>query len=185
MVTGIDSLVLMSGGIDSAACAHFLKRTGHNVRALFLNYGQRAARAEEVAAKKLSSELGLTLSTAVATVGRSFGPGEIVGRNAYLIIAAMLCGSCEGTGSIALGIHSGTEYYDCTPAFVTLIDRLVAEHTDGRRRVIAPFLAWTKGAVLNYYVEAGLRLHDAYSCEAGELPPCGTCLSCKDRALLG
>ena len=35
--------VLMSGGINSAACAHFLRRQGFVVDAIFLDYGQLAA----------------------------------------------------------------------------------------------------------------------------------------------
>ena len=45
-----DATVLMSGGIDSAACAHLLAWQGNAinaVNAVFINYGQAAAAAEE------------------------------------------------------------------------------------------------------------------------------------------
>lgn len=181
MTCATDALVLFSGGIDSTACAHFLLGKGYRVSALFVDYGQKAATAESTAAKELSSMLGITLQTMTLVGQQSYGAGEITGRNAFLVFSAMLGGFCVGTGSIALGIHSGTPYYDCTPAFVSAIDRLVGEYTDGRRRVIAPFLLFTKRDILHYYIKQGLPLEKAYSCEAGEIPPCGTCLSCLDR----
>ncbi|MCH8116900.1 MAG: 7-cyano-7-deazaguanine synthase [Proteobacteria bacterium] len=33
---------LLSGGVDSTACTHFLLKTGFDVEALFVEYGQRA-----------------------------------------------------------------------------------------------------------------------------------------------
>lgn len=181
---GTDALVLFSGGIDSAACAHFLSRNGHRVRALFIDYGQKAATPERAAAQKLSSTLNVVLETInISTIG-SFGAGEIEGRNAFLIFSAMICGFCRGTGPIALGVHDGTPYYDCTPAFIAAADRLVAEYTDGRRRVVAPFLSWTKRRILDYFIDEGLPVENAYSCEAGRVPPCGSCLSCRDRRSL-
>jgi len=175
---------LFSGGIDSAACVHFLLKKGQRVRALFIDYGQKAATPERAAAQRLSLNLKVELDIITVPTGASFGAGEIKGRNAFLIFSAMLGGFCTGTGPIALGVHDGTPYYDCTPAFIDAIDRLVAEYTDGRRRVIAPFLKWNKRTILNYFVSEGLPVDSTYSCEAGEVPPCGLCLSCRDRRSL-
>jgi 7-cyano-7-deazaguanine synthase len=176
-----DTLVLFSGGIDSTACAHFFLKRGDEVRALFIDYGQKAAKAELTAAKDLSSDLRLTLCMMAIAGNQAYGPGEISGRNAFLIFSAMLGGYCTGNGTIVLGIHSGTPYYDCSSAFVNSIDRLVREYTDGCRRVVAPFLDSTKRDILAYCAEQALSLQRTYSCEAGEIPPCGRCLSCQDR----
>jgi 7-cyano-7-deazaguanine synthase len=176
-----DALVLFSGGIDSTACVHLLLESGHDVRPLFVDYGQKAAWAELAAARELVSEFSLVLYTMTVKNEVAYGPGEIAGRNAFLIFSAMLGGFCSGNGSIALGIHFGTPYYDCSPAFIGSIDRLVREYTDGCRRVVAPLLNFTKRDILAYCIERGLPLERTYSCEAGEVPPCGKCLSCQDR----
>jgi 7-cyano-7-deazaguanine synthase len=118
------------------------------------------------------------------TMDRSFGIGEIRGRNAFLIFACMLDSDCKGTQAIALGIHAGTAYYDCSPAFLSTIGRLVAEYTDGCTRVLAPFIDWTKQEIFSYCVDKGIPVDVSYSCEAGEMPPCGLCLSCRDRRML-
>jgi 7-cyano-7-deazaguanine synthase len=175
--------VLLSGGIDSAACAHFLKCSGDEVRAIFVDYGQAAAAPEERAAVSLSRRIGIPIELISARSEMSLGAGEIKGRNGFLVLTA-LCLSQISSGCIILGVHSGTRYYDCSPAFCSIIDRIVAEYTDGSVRVLAPFLNWTKRHILDYYRDSGLPVELAYSCEIGVIPPCGHCLSCQDRRLL-
>src|SRR6266481_5119588 len=138
----MNTIVLFSGGIDSGACAHYLAREMHEVHPLFVDYGQKAATPEAAAARKLSSALGFTLHSFKMTASRSFGAGEIKGRNAFLVFSAILSEVYKEPCTIALGIHSGTPYYDCTAAFLESIDRLVAEQSDGSARVVAPFLSW-------------------------------------------
>ncbi len=177
------ALVLLSGGIDSAACAHLLGKQGHLVSGLFIDFGQRAATQELLAAKRISAELKISLDLMTVRGGKPVGVGEITGRNAFLVTLALTGGYCAGPGVIALGIHTGTSYYDCTPAFVATIDRLVAEYTDGCRRVIAPFLNQHKRDLISYFVREGLPLESTYSCEFGERVPCGKCPSCRDRGM--
>lgn len=179
-----EAVVLFSGGLDSAACAHFLQKNGHAVRGLFIDYGQQAASLERSAAEQLSAFLGIRLSMMRVETERRFGSGEIRGRNAFLVFASMLDGDPAPTQVIALGIHAGTAYYDCSPAFLQSIGRLVAEYTDGRTRVIAPFIKWTKNDIFTYSLREQLPIALSYSCEAGETPPCGLCLSCRDRRAL-
>jgi len=176
--------VLLSGGIDSAACAHLLKVDGKSVRAVFVDYGQISATPEKASAIAISQSIEIPLEIISAHAPLSFGTGEIKGRNAFLVLSA-LCLCRTKKGLIALGIHSGTRYYDCSPAFCSLIDRVVAEYTDGLVRVVAPFIGWSKGDVVDYFRKAGLPFESTYSCEGGTIPPCGRCLSCQDRKIIG
>jgi 7-cyano-7-deazaguanine synthase len=176
--------VLLSGGLDSAACAHFLQGQGLSVSAVFVNYGQAAAVLEWRAAVAMAERLDLPLRTLSVTGGDQFGSGELAGRNAFLVFAALFLGRAT-PGLLAAGIHAGTPYYDCSEDFVELIGRLVADSTDGRVSFLAPFVSWTKQDVYNYFVAASLPTKLTYSCEAGTDPPCGVCLSCGDRKALG
>lgn len=179
-----DATVLLSGGIDSAACARFLKDEGHAVSCVFIDYGQAAAQPERRSAASIATFMQSPLSAISVTAGHHFGAGEIPGRNAFLVLAAMTL--CEvKSGVLALGIHAGTPYYDCSPAFLILIDRIVAEYTDGLTRVVAPFISWTKRETFDYYSRTGFPVDISYSCEAGTVPPCGSCASCLDRRMLG
>lgn len=153
------------------------------MRGLFLTYGQAASIQESRAATDVARHLGIKLSELVVTGGGSFAVGELTGRNAFFIFAALLTERIQ-RGSIVLGIHAGTPYYDCSPAFVEATDRLVAEHTDGRVRLLAPLLAWSKPDVLAYCRKVGIPPAITYSCEAGTKPVCGQCASCRDRVAL-
>jgi 7-cyano-7-deazaguanine synthase len=175
--------VLMSGGIDSAACAAFLMSQGLEVSALFVDYGQAAVEFERVAVRSLAAALKIEVRELALTGTAQSGAGELVGRNAFLVFAALFvtrARSCR----IAMGLHAGTPYYDCSPAFVDAINRAVAEHTDKAVQVIAPFIEWTKRDVYDYFVQTKLPIELTHSCESGGAPTCGMCASCQDRKVL-
>lgn len=175
--------VLLSGGIDSAACAHLLLRKQIEVNAIFFDYGQAAALREQFAARSIANHLGVDFQTIQLKTPTSFGPGELVGRNAFFIFAALLAtGGVHGL--ISLGLHSGTPYYDCSTDFVREMNQLLAHHTDGKTAVFAPFLDWTKKDVYDYFLQSTVPLELTYSCEAGTMPVCGKCASCRDRGSL-
>jgi 7-cyano-7-deazaguanine synthase len=175
--------VLMSGGIDSAACAWMLQSQGYRLRALFIDYGQPAAAHEATAVEGLCDQLAIPLSKISVAGMPVFGPGELIGRNAFFVFTALL--ATRGQSElIALGIHDGTSYYDCSGRFLSGISAEVAEHTDRRSSVVAPFIGWSKKDIVDYFRTTGLPLEMTYSCEAGSLPICGRCASCRDREAL-
>jgi 7-cyano-7-deazaguanine synthase len=179
-----DAAILMSGGLDSLACAHFLKHCGKSIKGVFVDYGQAAAKHEANAVQLVTAHLEAPLSIYRITGGTGFSKGELIGRNAFLIFATLFLSRCRSR-LLALGIHAGTPYFDCSPAFFASMERLVAEHTDGAVTLVAPFLHWTKREVFDYFLSQRLPLSLTYSCEAGLSPPCGMCESCLDRRALG
>jgi 7-cyano-7-deazaguanine synthase len=174
----------MSGGMDSAVCAHLLLKQGHHVRGVFVDFGQAAAAHENEAVSKLASALDISITRIEASAAKDFGAGELVGRNSFLIMSAMFLASAH-SGLLALGIHDGTPYYDCSPQFLARMKQVAQEHTNGRLDVVAPLLNWRKSEVYAYFMQSGLPLEATYSCESGTIPPCGTCASCHDRRALG
>lgn len=175
--------VLISGGVDSAACAHHLINRGHSVTGVFIDYGQAAAKQERAAATAVAGYLDVEIKHISVSGSDGFGTGELVGRNAFFVFAALFLARTV-SGLLAMGLHSGTPYYDCSPEFVDRIRRLVAEHTDGRVVVFAPFIEWTKQDVYDYFIASGIPVEITYSCEAGTEPTCGMCASCRDRGAL-
>ena len=170
----------MSGGIDSMACAHFLIRQSFQVAGLFVDYGQSARSAEEKAVSAVARSLGIPLEKSSFVSTRLYGAGEIPGRNGLLAMVALA--TCSPTTRIiAMGIHSGTPYYDCSPAFAERMDTLLREYTSGMTRYLAPFLHWAKQDIFEYSRQQRLDVTITYSCETGTLPPCGHCSSCRDR----
>lgn len=180
----MQALVLMSGGIDSTACAHWLLGRSHQVQGVFIDYGQLARRAEERAATAVAAHLSIPLSVCRLQGYEQSVPGELFGRNAFLIFGAVFARSFH-EGLICFGAHAGTPYFDCSPPFVQGLDRVLSEMSDGRLRLVAPFLDWRKAEVAAYFMSAALPLELTYSCEAGGDEPCGACPSCRDRIALG
>lgn len=178
------AVVLMSGGIDSMACAHFLRKDARvKVAGLFVDFGQAARLQESRAVSAIAARMKLALTSARIASKRRYASGEIVGRNLFLTSAALLL-SDPTPDIIATGIHGGTPYYDCSSRFVDRLRQLMEEETNGTSTITAPFLEWSKGDVVAYCRKHRLPLDLTYSCESGRRRPCGTCLSCLDRKAL-
>lgn len=178
-----EALVLLSGGIDSAACAAFLKDRTDNLRAIFFDYGQLGRKQEEHAACAIAAHLRVPLTIVRCAGGKAKNAGLIPGRNACLIFLALMETQMQ-SGIIALGVHSGTRYWDCGPQFMASVQQVIDGYTDGRIRVSSPFLSWTKRDVWEFCKGSNVPLELTYSCERGCRQPCGFCDSCRDLEML-
>lgn len=174
-----DVLVLLSGGVDSATvlatvCADATARP----EALFVDYGQPAARSEAEASKSLAAHYAVP-HRALELRGLAAGSGEVPARNAFLVHTALMSLS-RRSGMIALGIHAGTAYRDCSPGFVEVMQRSLDFHSDGSVGLVAPLLGFSKLEVHRLAAATGVPGDITFSCEAAN-EACGVCLSCKDR----
>lgn len=174
--------VLLSGGIDSMACADFYGSMHRPVCGIFVDYGQAAASHEATAAEAVARHLAIQLLVIAVRGPRTKGEGEIPARNAVLACAAAM-ERPPSVIAIALGIHAGTPYADCSPAFIAAAKRLL-QLQGTPVDVVAPFLDWQKREIIEYAMKRRLPVELTYSCESGKLPPCGTCMSCLDRRVL-
>lgn len=161
-------------------CAHMALQRGKETTGVFVDYHQSACKLEGLAAKSIAGHLDIPLVSYAVDLGRSFGDGEILGRN-LMLLSMCLSGIDDETGAISIGVHAGTDYHDCGPEFISPANTLIQSLSGGRFVLMAPLIEWTKQQVIGYAVEEGLPLHLSYSCERGALPPCGECLSCRDR----
>jgi 7-cyano-7-deazaguanine synthase len=132
--------------------------------------------------QKISSYYKIELSFATCNFSNNFSNGELIGRNGFLVLTAIMANP-EFKGLMSMGIHSGTPYYDCTPAFVKDMNRIVESYTNGQVKLNAPFLEWDKGMIYEYCKDEDVPVNMTYSCENG-VEPCGNCLSCLDRRIL-
>jgi 7-cyano-7-deazaguanine synthase len=176
------ALVLLSGGVDSSAVLHLLLSEGWACAALFIDYGQPAVAAEGRAATAIAARVNARLQT-VSIDGLLVGAGEIPGRNSLLAAVAFTVSS-GGHTAIALGIHAGTPYWDCSPAFAEVTQRAFDAQADGAVRLLTPLIDLHKPEVANLARHLGVHVEETWSCETRSDRPCGECLSCKDRAAL-
>lgn len=177
--------LLLSGGIDSAACLSFYLAQGFTVECLHISFGQPSLARERTAATLLACHYGVPLrllrwSSQMA----SFTTGEIVGRNAFLLFASLM-EIGDRSGVLAIGIHAGTDYYDCSTSFLHLMQTTINGYCAGRIRIAAPFIDWSKQHIYSFCDSTEVPIHLAYSCEKGTCAPCGLCLSCRDRKQIG
>lgn len=176
----VQHIVLLSGGLDSAAALSFVIGNGCSVQALFVDYGQAAREQEQAAAEAVAAHYKTSLGLISVAHARALNLGEVIGRNAFLISTAACLTDC-GRAVIVTGIHAGTPYYDCSEPFLASMSRLLEEQSDGAVRLLSPFATWMKNEVMAFAANAGVPVSLTYSCEQGSTPPCGTCASCRDR----
>ena len=147
----IGTLMLLSGGLDSAAVAALERPT----RALFINYGQLPAEAERQAAKAVAQHLHLDLDEldidlSATGSGLLSGRPQIQGaptaewfpfRNQHLVTVAAAHALARSLGAVLLGLVSedSDRHADGTPAFLSALNTLVRSQ-EGGLRVLAPHI---------------------------------------------
>jgi 7-cyano-7-deazaguanine synthase len=169
--------VLLSGGIDSALVAALLCSDGWSVQTIWVDYGQPAAGAERAASRAIAGHYGLDWHEATVR-GVAVPPqGEITGRNDMLVATGRAC--APGL-TIAIGVHAGTPYADCSTLWLDAWRTLLDVQHSGMVTLLAPLAALHKPQVLALARECGVPFGLTHSCETGPVP-CGRCLSCQDR----
>lgn len=176
----MNALVLLSGGVDSSCCVAFYRRMGYEVKCVFVDYGQPVNQKEEQSAKAIANHYEISLD-----IIRCSGPsgafrGEIAGRNAFLVFVTLLYAP-QLTGMLALGIHAGTTYYDCSEHFASQVNNILSGYRSGEVALATPFLTWSKQEIYDFCFDHRVPIKLTWSCEVGPSRPCGRCLSCKDR----
>ncbi len=176
-------LVLLSGGIDSSACVNFYCELGRPVSGLFIDYGQPAASEEIRSAVAIAQHYSIPLKRLALRGRKAKSEGFIHGRNLFLVAVAIMEGP-PTVSAIAIGIHSGTNYPDCSKSFLARLQTVLNLLEPGKLHLAAPFLTWSKPAIYEYCLDRRVPIDLTYSCERGGAKPCRKCLSCKDRELL-
>jgi len=160
-------LVLLSGGIDSSACIEYYVSRGYEVGALFVEYGQPDMDKETAAASAVSNHYGIKLSRLRIT-GYLPPDGYVPARNSVLLSLALMSASFT-CGLIAIGVHSGTPYTDCTLDFCSRMQAVFDSYTGGQVQIDAPFVEWTKSEIWDYARMHGVPLDLTHSSNPDDL----------------
>lgn len=171
--------VLVSGGMDSAACVDFYLKNGFAVSGLFFDYGQAARIPEKRSVGHIANHYAIKFRSLCVDGAHHHSDGLVIGRNAFLLLAALM-ESNQAFDLIATGVHAGTRYYDCSSSFIQSMQAIFDGYTGGRVRIGTPFLEWSKQDIWAYCQSRNVPISLTYSCEVGGEEPCGRCLSCRD-----
>lgn len=171
--------LLMSGGLDSTACLKYYLEGGYEVHGLFIDYGQPSASLEREAACQIAEYYSTPLNCMSIEELPASGAGLVHGRNLLLLAVARFWAQ-EGPSILALGIRKSSPYPDCSPPFVTAVQRVLDITSEGSVVVDAPLINFDKQQVLDYLLADDEPLDLTYSCERGVPGGCDRCISCRE-----
>ena len=197
------SIVLLSGGMDSATCLAIASRDSRPVHALTVQYGQRHARelrsATELARHfsvashtVLDLPLAPILASSLTDRHRKVPAGGhrrtgipstyVPARNTILLALALGCGESRRARSIYIGANAidYSGYPDCRPEFLRAFNALARRATkagverNAAPKVVAPLLRRTKADVVRLGTRLGVPWELTWSCYRGGRHPCPT-----------
>ena len=180
--------LLLSGGMDSIALAWW-KRPEF---AITIDYGQRAAHAEKVAAAQVCKELSLPHEV-IEVDCSSLGSGDMAGaptdpsgmtsdwwpyRNQLLVTLACMRAIARGAEVIYIGTvkSDGESHLDGTKEFVRKMDELMA-YQEGGLRVVAPAIELSTTELIRTAGVPPSLLAWSHSCHKANIA-CGDCRGC-------
>jgi 7-cyano-7-deazaguanine synthase len=199
------TIVVLSGGMESATLLYHLARVGHEVRAISVNYGQRHAR-ELRAAVELSRLVNVEHVVADLTgISPLLGNNSLSGRgvdvpeghyadetmkltvvpnrNMILLAVATAWAVSLKYDAVAYGAHTGdhTIYPDCRPEFAEALDKAVQLCDWHKVRLMRPFVEMDKSQIAQLGHSLGVPFHLTWTCYKGGERHCGKCGSCSER----
>lgn len=199
------TVVLLSGGMDSVAAFHQVRRDHEVVAALSFDYGSKH-NAREIPFARLHAaragvehrviDLGFMNDCFASDLLRSGGEipdGHYAEANMKRtvvpfrngIMLAVACGFAESVEAEALAIaaHSGDHaiYPDCREPFMRAMAEAMEEGTYARIRLLRPFIDLDKAAVARLGAGLGIDFAETWSCYKGGELHCGTCGTCVER----
>ena len=176
-----NTLILLSGGIDSSATIVSCLESRMNISSLFIDYGQPSRESEWKAARCIADHYDMSIEKIDLGVTLIDNNGEFFGRNAlFILVAAGIV--TQRPLTITLGVHALSEYYDTTPLFIKHIEQILNGYSRGLVTLNVPFIANTKSEVVQFAKEKSVPIDLTYSCEQRNAPACELCPSCLDRS---
>lgn len=173
-------MVLLGGGIDSAAAAMMLHFDGFGVQGIHFSYGQPANGGEIAAVNSFADYLGITYRNKTLRFPHVIRGDELLARNALFVLAASPL-AYRDERILVLGIHAGTNFYDSSPYFVRDMQSVLDGYYGGAVQLMAPFVMWSKAQVVDWSRKHELPFSRTFSCQVGPALACGKCPSCIAR----
>jgi 7-cyano-7-deazaguanine synthase len=206
----IQTVVALSGGMDSTVCASLAVRQkgADRVAALHVSYGQRTEAREQRAFTEICDRLGIARrlivhNQALSQIGGSAltdraldvpDAGPEIGahvpityvpfRNAHFLSVAVSWAEVLGASDIFIGAvaQDSSGYPDCRPEYYAAFNRLIQAGTrEGTIQIQTPLIALKKFEIVRLGVEVDAPFELTWSCYSREDQACGVCESCALR----
>jgi 7-cyano-7-deazaguanine synthase len=203
------TVAIVSGGMDSVGLAYYLKREGHDLHLVSVDYGQRHRKElgfAALAAHRLGARHSIIdLSSITTLIASSSLTGDIAvpdghyaeetmkatvvpNRNMMMLSVATAVAISENADYVATGVHGGDHYIypDCRAEFIAACSAAAQIGMVGMSQnfkgIIAPFVHHDKEWIAKTGTEIGVPWTDTWSCYKGGEIHCGRCGTCVERA---
>lgn len=204
----VDSVVIVSGGMDSVTLLHYLcKRMDKTPAVLSFTYGQKHMREIDFA-KMQVAELGLAehLIVDLTPLTPAFSASALVSaeidvphiddvkgdpqpvtyvpnRNMIFLSIAAAYAESRDVSEIYYGAQAQDlyGYWDTTPDFLTQINAVLQLNRKTKLEILAPLVEYSKTDVLRLGNELNIDYGKTWSCYNGAEKACGTCPTCMER----
>lgn len=187
-----DTLVCLSGGLDSIVlveCMRAAGRFGGAVHFVYPHPAQSYERRAVIAVRRrlhlkgetapiLDVDLSLRAAALAAGVGRS-GPRVVAARNLVMLSMAANIAASMGLPRVAIGatLADADGYADCRPDYIETASVLLAPFGV---EVVAPLFSLTRERVRRCAAHFGVPMGEPWSCyQPADGLPCGSCDSCQ------
>ena len=201
------SVILLSGGLDSATVLAIARAEGRECLALSFVYGQRHG-IELEAARRVAASIGVAEHVVYPLDLRVFGasaltsaievPKDAVGtpgipvtyvpaRNTIFLALALGYAEARGAEEIWIGVNAldYSGYPDCRPDFIDAFQEVIWKGTRSgverhEPRLVAPLVHMTKADIVRRGTELGVDYGLTHSCYDPDSTgrACGHCDSC-------
>lgn len=205
------SVVIFSGGMDSATLLWDQLTQGNDVHALTFNYGQRHSHEmvyandliykarEKFRGRKIVHEI-----VDISSIKKFIAQGALTGdekvpeghyeaesmkstvvpnRNMIMLSIAAGYAIKEKADRLLYGAHGGDHaiYYDCRKEFVNAIGNAILLADQQELILDAPFIQITKTDIVRLGKRIGVPYENTWSCYKGGVRPCLKCGTCTER----
>jgi len=198
-------VALASGGLDSTVLLYSLKREGHSLASLGINYGQRHKR-ELDCAREINSKLAIEYRVLeLPQLNELFGSNSLTdmkaavphghyaepsmkqtvvpNRNMVMLSLAASWALSRKFEAVAYAAHAGdhTIYPDCREEFARALYKTLALCDWQPLKLLYPFVNLKKFEIVKLGAELQVPFEKTWSCYQGGELHCGRCGTCVER----
>ena len=200
------SIIILSGGMDSATVAYKAKNRGFEIVALHFNYGQRTQKKELQSFQAICDDLDIKnryvidldffkqigsalvdnkIKIPVNGIEKGIPVTYVPFRNGIFLSIATAIAEKEGVENLMIGVveEDSSGYPDCRENFIKSMQEAINLGTkdDTHIQIITPLIHLKKEDIVKEAIKEGVKLELTWSCYQNDDKACGVCDSCRLR----